>query len=146
MDGKYIKADTVLPYSSALNSILTWDIMISQWLLVNLGTIWLKRNNSLSVKEMISMKLQFQMTNLLLTSDPPKYSNSNSPNILLWFFCLIRSRANRARITQPFLNPNLIFFSNAPQIVCRRIIKKNQNKDLENLNSNILEVPMSRTS
>ena len=48
------------------------------------------------------------------------------------FFCLIKSRANCSGITQPFLNPNLIFFSNVPQIVCRRIIKKNQNKDLEN--------------
>ena len=37
---------------------------------------------------------------------------------------------------QPFLTPNLIFFSNAPQIVCRRIIKNNQNKDVENSNSN----------
>ena len=64
-------------------------------------------------------------------------------NLLLWFFCL-KSRVNCSRITQPFLNPNLIFFSNAPQIVCCRIIKKNQNKDLENLN--ILEVPMSWTS
>ena len=70
------------------------------------------------------------------------HSNSNSPNLLLWFFCLIKSRANRSGITQPFLNPNLIFFSKAPQIVCPRIIKKNQNKDLEN---STLEVPMSRT-
>jgi len=54
------------------------------------------------------------------------------------FFCLIKSSANRSRIMQPFLNPNIIFFSNTPQIVCHRIIKKNQNKDLEN--SNILEV------
>ena len=61
-------------------------------------------------------------------------------------FCLIKSRANRSGITEPFLNPNLIFFSNAPQIVCCRIIKKNQNKNFENSNSNILEVPMSRTS
>ena len=62
------------------------------------------------------------------------------------FFCFIKSRANHSGITQPFLNPNQIFFSNAPQNVCRRIIKKNQNKDFENLNSNILEVPMSWTS
>ena len=82
--------------------------------------------------------------NLFTTSEPPKYSNSNSPNLLLWSFCLIKSRANCSGIKKPFLNPNLIFFSKAPQIVCRRIIKKNQNKDLEN--SNILEVPMSRTS
>ena len=78
--------------------------------------------------------------NLFVTSEPPKYSNSNPPNLLLWLFCLIKSRA------KPFLNPNLIFFSDAPQIVCRRIIKKNQNKDLENSHSNILKVPMSRTS
>ena len=84
--------------------------------------------------------------NLFATSKPPKYSNSNYPNLLLWFFCLIKSRANWSGIIQPFLNPNLIFFSNVPQIVCHRIIKKNQNKDLENSNLNILEVPMSRTS
>ena len=83
---------------------------------------------------------------MFTTSESPKYSNLNSPNLLLWFFfCLIKSRVNRSGITQPFLNPNLIFFSNAPQIVCCRIIKKNQNKDLENSNSNILEVPMSWT-
>ena len=40
------------------------------------------------------------------------------------FFCLIKSRRNRSVFTQLFLNANLIFFSNAPQIVCRRIIKK----------------------
>ena len=62
------------------------------------------------------------------------------------FFCLIKSRANHSGATQPFLNHNMIFFPNAPQIICHRIIKKNQNKDLENSNSNILEVPMSRTS
>ena len=86
------------------------------------------------------------INNLFATSEPPKYSNSNSPNLLLWFFCLIKSRMNRSGITQPFLNPDLIFFSNLPQIVCCRIIKKNQNKDLENSNLNILEFPMSRTS
>ena len=32
--------------------------------------------------------------NLFTTSEPPKYSNSNSPNLLLWFFCLIKSSAN----------------------------------------------------
>ena len=64
--------------------------------------------------------------NLFATLEPPKY----------WRICLIKSRANRSRIMQPFLNPNLIFFSNAPQIVRKRIIKKNQNKDLENSNSN----------
>ena len=67
-----------------------------------------------------------------MTSEPPKYSNLNSPNLLLWFFCLINSRTNHSGITQPFLNPNISF-------VCSRIIKKNQNKDLENSNSNILE-------
>ena len=33
-----------------------------------------------------------------------------------------------------------------PQIVCRGIIEKNQNKDLENSGSNILDILMSRTS
>ena len=82
--------------------------------------------------------------NLFTTSEPPKYSNS--PNLFLWCFCLIKSRANCSQFKQHFLNRNLIFFSNASQIFCCRIIKKNQNKDLENLNSNILEVPMLRTS
>ena len=49
-----------------------------------------------------------------------------------FFFYLIKSRANQSGITKP-------------QIFCLRIIKKNQNKDLENSNLNILEVPMSRT-
>ena len=81
--------------------------------------------------------------NLFTTSESPKYSNSNSQiNLLLWFFCLIKSRANRSGITQPFLNLNLIFAWNC----VLQIHKKNQNKDLENSNSNILEVPMSRTS
>ena len=44
--------------------------------------------------------------NLFTTSEPPKYSNSNSPNLLLWFFCLIKSRTNHSGITKPFLNPN----------------------------------------
>ena len=57
-------------------------------------------------------------------------------------FCLIKSRVNCSVIKQPFLNRNLIFFSNTSQIVCCRIIKKNQTKDLETSNSNILEVPM----
>ena len=61
-------------------------------------------------------------------------------------FCLIKSRANHSGITQPFLNPNMIFFSNAPQIFWHRIIKMNQNKDFESSNLNILEVPMSWTS
>ena len=52
--------------------------------------------------------------NLFTTSESPKYSNSNSPNLLLWFFCLIENRANRSGITQWFPNPNLIFFSNSP--------------------------------
>ena len=81
---------------------------------------------------------------MFTTLESPKYSNLNSPNLLLCFFCLIKSRANCSGITQPFLNPNLIFFSNVPQIVCCRIIKKHQNKDLENLN--ILKVLVSRTS
>jgi len=50
--------------------------------------------------------------NLFTTSESPKYSNSNSPNLLLWFFCLIKSWANPYGITQPFLNLNLIFASN----------------------------------
>ena len=50
--------------------------------------------------------------NLFATSESPKYSNSNSPNLLLQFFCLIKSRASCSGITQPFLNLNLIFASN----------------------------------
>ena len=60
--------------------------------------------------------------NLFATSEPPKYSNS--PNLLLWFFCLIKSRTNCSGFSQSFLNPNLVFFSNAPQIVCHRINKE----------------------
>ena len=41
--------------------------------------------------------------NLFATSEPPKYSNSNSTNLLLWFFCLIKSRVNHSWIMQPFL-------------------------------------------
>ena len=34
------------------------------------------------------------LNNLFATSKPPKYLNLNSPNLLLWFFCLIKSRVN----------------------------------------------------
>ena len=57
-------------------------------------------------------KMFWSPINLFTTSESPKYSNSNSPNLLLWFFCLIKSRANCSGITQPFLNLNLIFASN----------------------------------
>ena len=77
--------------------------------------------------------ITFKSTNLFTTLEPPKYSNS--PNLLLWFFCLIKSRANCSGITKPFLNPNLICASNC--------LLQNH---LENWNSNILEVPMSPTS
>ena len=92
------------------------------------------------------MAMFIYTSNLFATSEPPEHLDSNSPNLLLWFLCFIKSRADHSGITHPFINPDQIFFSNAPQNVCRRIIKKNQNKDFENLNSNILEVPMSWTS
>ena len=44
------------------------------------------------------------------------------------FFARSKVGANCSGITQPFPNPNLIFFSNVPQILCCRIIKKNQKK------------------
>ena len=50
--------------------------------------------------------------NLFMTSEPPKYPNSNPPNLLLWFFCLIKSKGNHSGITQPFLNPSISWASN----------------------------------
>ena len=61
------------------------------------------------------------LNDLFTTSEHPKYSNSNPPNLLLWFFCLIKSRVNCSEITQPFLNPNLIFFSDAKLFVAESL-------------------------
>ena len=88
----------------------------------------------------------FRKSHIITCSRDRNIQNIQIRILQILFFCLIKSRANRSGITQPFLNPNLIFFFNGPQIVCCRIIRKNQNKNLENSNLNILEVPMFRTS
>ena len=81
----------------------------------------------------------FQLVHDIGTSKICEFESSKS--FVMIFFYLIKSRANQSGITKPFLNPNLMKTS---FFFVSESLKKNQNKDLEN--SNILEVPMSRTS
>ena len=105
--------------------VITYTIITHSWILT-INQSWIFKTfyyiNGLHKKRV--QKIQVAAYNQ--TSEPPKYSNS--PNLLLCFFCLIKSRANSSGFTQPFLNPNLIFFSNTPQIVCCRINKKIKTK------------------
>ena len=76
-------------------------------------------------------------SNLFTTSDPPKYSNSNSPILQIFVFVFWRGTRKHFHWSKKYFRPIKIF-SCPPSI--------NKNKDLENSNSNILEVPMSQKS
>ena len=89
-------------------------------------------------------------SNLFATSEPPKYSNLNSPNLLLWFFLIIlynifwgfRLKTHAIRVRKgcviSILRPT---FDQAKNKI---LLTKKIRKNLEN--SNILEIPMSWTS
>ena len=87
---------------------LTLNYLFNQNLLNEIHTIF---PHIVSTLEQFPQQ-KFSLCNLFTTLESPTYSNSNFPNLFLWFFCLIRSRANSSGITQPFLNLNLIFASN----------------------------------
>ena len=91
------KKDTFKLGSSLSNSTINWTKKV----LPNVD-FWPKSLSNKRAALLISFWncrcLHYFMFNLFMTSESPKYSNSNSPNLLLWSFCLIKSRANRSGI------------------------------------------------
>ena len=102
--------ELIFPKQIVLEKFSFSDMVVKQWL--NL-TFKVNQLRKMFCPCHFLINSIFVTFNLFTTSEPPKYSNSNSPNLFLWFFCLIKSRANRSGITKPFLNHNLIFFSNS---------------------------------
>ena len=72
--------------------------------------------------------------NLFATSEPPKYSNSNTPNFC---FCLLKGDK------KTFLLAENIFWTNENVFLSPFKKQKQRFGELENSNSNILEGPMS---
>jgi len=76
------------------------------------SSLWGQKHSKVPLKLLQFLRFLFLVFNLFTTSESPKHWNSNSPNLLLWFFGLILAWSKVGSITPESHNPSQIFASN----------------------------------